>query len=371
MSSLTLTGIRKTYGPLVVLDDINLRVENGSFCVLLGPSGCGKSTLLQIVAGLTQADRGTVCFDEQPVDHLPPRKRDIAMVFQNYALYPHMTVRENLAFGLRLRGFARADIARRVNDTAQMLAIGHLLDQRPRQLSGGQRQRVAMGRALVREPRLFLLDEPLSNLDAQLRAGVRLELKELHRRLAATFVYVTHDQTEAMTLGDQVVILHQGRIRQIGPPAAIYRAPADPFVAGFIGSPPMNLLAGTLKRDGNTPIFTITAAGIRLSLAGLPADTRTGLVEGSDIILGIRPEHVGIKATNDATSNKIRLTGRTAMITDVGADRFAHLDLGGGLPPFTVRLPAGFSVHPGGQLHLWLPPEHLHLFRDTAHGRGS
>ena len=255
MASLTLENIGKAFDGQMVLDGVNLQQSDGGFLVLLGPSGCGKSTLLSIIAGLIPQDRGRVLLDGRAVDHLAPAQRDVAMVFQSYALYPHMSVAENLSFGLRMRREHREEIQRRVQEAARLLGLEELLERRPSQLSGGQRQRVAMGRALVRRPALFLLDEPLSNLDARLRSRVRLELKDLHARTGHTMIYVTHDQVEAMTLGDRVAVLHRGRVRQVGAPAEIYSRPADTFVAGFIGSPEMNLLAGRVEIGRDGPAF--------------------------------------------------------------------------------------------------------------------
>ena len=247
MTSLRLNNISKSFGDISALSGVDLKVEDGEFCVLLGPSGCGKSTLLKITAGLMEQDKGTVIFDGQSVDHLSPKERDIAMVFQSYALYPHMTVNQNLGFGLRMHGVSKDAIRRQIIETARVLGIEDLLDRKPKQLSGGQRQRVAMGRALVRRPRLFLLDEPLSNLDARLRVQVRLELKRLHKRIKGTILYVTHDQVEAMTLGDKVVVMREGKVHQVDRPDTIYKQPADMFVATFIGSPAMNLFNSSLS----------------------------------------------------------------------------------------------------------------------------
>ncbi|HMU31041.1 MAG TPA: ATP-binding cassette domain-containing protein, partial [Nitrospira sp.] len=244
MAQLELRSISKSFREQQVLRDMSLLVPNGSFTILLGPSGCGKSTLLRIIAGLDAQTAGHVLIDGKEVDHLPPAERDIAMVFQHYALYPHLSVRENLAFALKMRRVPRHVIDERIEDAAQLLEIHPLLNRKPKDLSGGQRQRVAMGRAIVRKPKLFLFDEPLSNLDAQLRTSMRIELKKLQQRLQATMIYVTHDQVEAMTLGDRIVVIEGGRIRQADDPQQTYTAPADPFVASFIGTPPMNLWEG-------------------------------------------------------------------------------------------------------------------------------
>src|SRR2546430_4095635 len=246
MASVTLRGLTKAFdaGTRPALQELSLEVRDGEFLVLLGPSGCGKTTALRCIAGLEEPTAGAVLIDEREVTHLPPAARDVAMVFQNYALYPHLTARGNIAFGLEVRGVAAPEIARRVQETAQRLGLTELLDRRPAQLSGGQRQRVALGRAIVRAPRAFLFDEPLSNLDARLRGELRAELLALHRALGATMVYVTHDQMEAMTMGQRIAVLHEGRLRQLGTPADVYQRPADVFVARFIGSPGMNVLAG-------------------------------------------------------------------------------------------------------------------------------
>jgi multiple sugar transport system ATP-binding protein len=255
MAELELRGISKSFSAQPVLRDISLQVPNGSFTILLGPSGCGKSTLLRIIAGLDNQTSGQVHIDGRAVDHLPPAERDIAMVFQQYALYPHLSVRENLAFALTIRRTPRQVIDERIAEAAQLLDIEPLLDRKPKDLSGGQRQRVAMGRAIVRKPKLFLFDEPLSNLDAQLRTSMRIELKKLQQRLQATMIYVTHDQVEAMTLGDRIVVIEGGRIRQADDPHRTYTAPADPFVASFIGTPPMNLWEGTLTTKDGATVF--------------------------------------------------------------------------------------------------------------------
>ena len=259
------------------MNNVSFEVAEGEFCILLGPSGCGKSTVLRLIAGLEQPTAGSIVIDGKPVDHLAPRDRDIAFVFQSYALYPHMTVFENLAFSLRLRRAPRAEIESKVRDAAQLLEIDTLLERRPQELSGGQRQRVALGRAIVRQPKIFLFDEPLSNLDAALRATMRVELTRLHRRLHATIVYVTHDQAEALTLGEKVIVLHQGVIQQIGSPSEIYHKPANISVARFVGSPQMNLLEGRLDEDGVSSIAENCAWIYRGYLKGRCRDSRVRL----------------------------------------------------------------------------------------------
>jgi ABC-type sugar transport system ATPase subunit len=276
MARVAFDGVTKVYpGPVVAVEDLTLEVADGEFLILVGPSGCGKSTALRMVAGLERISDGTIAIGDRVVNDVPPKDRDIAMVFQNYALYPHMTVEKNLGFGLRRRRTPHEDVRRRVDEVSRMLGLDDLLRRRPGQLSGGQRQRVAMGRALVREPKVFLLDEPLSNLDAKLRVQMRSELKRLHDRIGVTTIYVTHDQVEAITLGERIAVLSDGVLQQVGPPQEVYDHPANVFVAGFIGSPPMNLLAGTAL-DGH-----VTIGEVELEHAGAP---------DGEILVGIRPE---------------------------------------------------------------------------------
>jgi multiple sugar transport system ATP-binding protein len=297
LSSLVVRNVRKVFGPVEVLRDIDLEVGSGEFLILVGPSGCGKSTLLNIIAGLDTATAGEILIDGRLVNHLSPKDRDIAMVFQSYALYPNMTVRENISFGLRMRHVPREEQARTVERVAKILQMEHLLDRKPSQLSGGQRQRVAMGRAIARNPRLFLFDEPLSNLDAKLRVEMRLEIKQLHERLKATIVYVTHDQIEAMTLGTRIAVMQGGEIRQFGPPQEIYDRPADLFVASFIGSPSMNFIRTTIVAQGNGIAAAMKDAqgAFAMPLEGFDAMLRPWM--GREVILGIRPEHIVDTAT--------------------------------------------------------------------------
>ena len=288
-TSLTLTNVRKNYGSLAVIHGVDLTIGEGEFVVFVGPSGCGKSTLLRMIAGLEEVTDGEVAIKGRDVTDLDPSDRGIAMVFQSYALYPHMTVRDNLAFGLKMSRTEAAEIDRRVGQAAAILKIEHLLDRRPGQLSGGQRQRVAIGRAIVREPDVFLFDEPLSNLDAELRVSMRIEIARLHRDLGNTMIYVTHDQTEAMTLADRIVILRDGRIEQVGTPRQVYEDPANTFVAGFIGSPRMNLLQGTWSEGA-----------VRLGETRLPAPPlQATLAEKAPLIFGIRPEHILISTEGE------------------------------------------------------------------------
>ena len=285
MASVQIQDVRKSFGSLEVLHDVTILIEDGEFVVLVGPSGCGKSTLLRMLAGLENITGGTISIADRVVNNVHPKERDVAMVFQNYALYPHMTVAQNMGFSLKLRGENAAAIAARVNEAADILGLRHLLGRYPRQLSGGQRQRVAMGRAIVRDPQVFLFDEPLSNLDAKLRVAMRAEIKELHQRLKTTTVYVTHDQIEAMTMADRIVVMRDGVVEQIGAPLDLYDRPNNQFVAGFIGSPAMNFIEGRLAVNGSAAVET--ASGARLSLTGAPASS-----DGRPVIYGIRPEHL-------------------------------------------------------------------------------
>jgi sn-glycerol 3-phosphate transport system ATP-binding protein len=289
MATLSVEQVKKSFGTTQVLYGIDLEIAEGEMVVIVGASGCGKSTLLRIVAGLETATSGKVRIAGRDVTPLEPADRDIAMVFQNYALYPHMSVAENMAYGLKIRGMPKPEIAKRVADAANLLGIGQLLDRKPRQLSGGQRQRVAMGRAIVREPKLFLFDEPLSNLDAKLRVQMRAEIRRLQKRLGVTSLFVTHDQVEAMTLGDRLVVMHQGRAAQIATPMEIFERPADTYVAGFIGSPSMNFLAATLAEGGAAALL---ADGSRLVFG----DGVRGGTPGRKLTLGIRPEHARVEA---------------------------------------------------------------------------
>lgn len=290
MAEVVLEHVTKVYpGGLTAVKDVSLRIADKEFVVLVGPSGCGKSTTLRMIAGLEEITEGTIRIDGRVVNDVPPKDRDIAMVFQNYALYPHMTVYKNMAFGLKLRGFPKEEIDARVREAAKILGISELLDRKPKALSGGQRQRVAVGRAIVRQPKAFLFDEPLSNLDAKLRVEMRAELKKLHQRLATTMIYVTHDQVEAMTLGDRIVIMKDGVVLQIDDPLTIYRQPVNRFVAGFIGTPPMNFLAGSLERSDGGVAFT--DGDIRLQLPDWMAAKLLSRA-GEKCFLGIRPEDI-------------------------------------------------------------------------------
>ena len=348
MASLTLKAISKRFGKIVALSSVDLQVEDGEFCVLLGPSGCGKSTLLNIIAGLISQDEGMVLLNGQLVDKLAPRDRDVAMVFQSYALYPHMTVAQNLSFGLRMRGLPKETIQERVLESAGLLGIEDLLTRKPRELSGGQRQRVAMGRALVRRPSLFLLDEPLSNLDARLRANVRLELKRLHSQIQGTIVYVTHDQVEAMTLGDKVVVMRHGKVHQIGDPDTIYAKPADTFVATFIGSPEMNLYRGRLVRKDGRSHFQGT--GFFLDLGRLQLKVSEGEVE-----VGMRPEDIEI-----GQGKNMVLEAKAEIINNVGSEKYIYARIG--QEHLTLRAPKDTPIQPGKVIPLNIDPNLVHIF---------
>ncbi|MEO7057872.1 MAG: sn-glycerol-3-phosphate ABC transporter ATP-binding protein UgpC, partial [Caldimonas sp.] len=309
MASVTIKGVRKSFGETAVLHGVDIDIADGSFTVLVGPSGCGKSTLLRMIAGLEEISGGEIRIGDRKVNDVPPKERDIAMVFQNYALYPHMTVRQNLAFSLMLAKKDKATVESKVARAAEILALSELMERYPRQLSGGQRQRVAMGRAIVRDPQVFLYDEPLSNLDAKLRVAMRSELKELHQRLKTTSVYVTHDQIEAMTMGDKIVVMKDGRIEQMGSPLDLYDQPANVFVAGFIGSPSMNFVPATLRRAGGAASLEL-ADGSRLG-----APTTSGGADGQPVLLGTRPEHLQLADSGGIAS-------RVVVMEPTGADTF-------------------------------------------------
>ena len=332
------------------MKEISFQVADGEFCILLGPSGCGKSTILRLIAGLEQPNGGEIAIDGKRIDALPPRGRDIAFVFQNYALYPHMSAFDNLAFSLRLRGVPKDDIDRKVTEAARLLEIDELLQRRPQALSGGQRQRVALGRAIVREPKIFLFDEPLSNLDAALRATMRVELARLHRRLKATIVYVTHDQAEALTLGEKIIVLHQGTTQQIGTASEIYHKPANTMVARFVGSPQMNFFEGKVDDCG----AFLQVKNLRLDLAGLLKVSLVRLA-GQSLTLGVRPEDLHL-----ADANQGWINGMVDLIEDLGSDRFLHVQCDG----FDLVARAGRegSVRPGDRIGLDVDSERLHLF---------
>jgi ABC-type sugar transport system ATPase subunit len=341
-AEVTLAGVSKRFGAVSALADVHLSVKRGEFCVVVGPSGCGKSTLLRVIAGLDRASSGTVHIGGRDVTALPPRSRDVAFVFQSYALYPHLSVRGNLEFPLKVRAVAPTERQHRVAEVAGLLGLGELLERRPAALSGGQRQRVAMGRALIRRPAVFLFDEPLSNLDARLRERMRVEIVELHRRIGTTTIYVTHDQTEAMTLGERVVVMSAGRTLQVGTPREIYDAPADTFVASFLGSPAMNLLRVVVRHGGGGATASLEGGAV------LPAPT--ALPDG-EAELGVRAE--------DLVPGDGPLRLRVRVVEDLGADRFVYGDLGG--QEVVVRLPERAPA-PGAELALNVRPGRAHWF---------
>jgi multiple sugar transport system ATP-binding protein len=352
MAGVTLAHVDKRYpNGFVAARDLSLEIADGEFLVLVGPSGSGKSTVLRMIAGLEAVTAGTIHIGEQDVTQLPPQRRDIAMVFQSYALYPHMTVRENLSFGLRIRKQSDDAIARRVSTVADSLGLTPLFERKPAQLSGGQRQRVALGRAIVREPRAFLFDEPLSNLDARLRLETRAELSRLHRRLGATMIYVTHDQVEAMTLGERVAVLKDGVLQQVAPPMVLYRRPANQFVAGFMGSPAMNFVEGALRRDGEACVFV--SAAFTLPVACVPAD-------GEPVVLGVRPEHITIGAPADDRAGVVR--GAVVLIEPIGGEQIVHVTLAEGVG-LVATAPSDASVAVDDNVSLRIAPDAIHLFR--------
>jgi len=349
VAGIRLKSVHKTYpGGVRAVDRVDLEIRDGEFIVLVGPSGCGKSTILRMIAGLEEITGGEIWIGDKLVNDVPPGDRDIAMVFQNYALYPHMSVRENLAFGLRMRKAPRREIEERVDRAADALSIRQLLDRRPRELSGGQRQRVALGRAIVRDPKVFLFDEPLSNLDAKLRAHMRAELARLHRRLKTTVVYVTHDQVEAMTLGDRIVIVNGGEIQQVDTPMELYARPANRFVAGFIGSPTMNCIEGVVR-----------AGTFRYTGGELPVGS--GIPDGV-AVLGIRPEDVVVDA-----AAPLLVDAAVDVVEHMGHETIVHFEVGG--QPAVARLPPDIRCAPGDRLRLGARPGKWHLFAAAGNGQ--
>ncbi len=348
MARVDVVQLRKSYGTVQVIKGIDVGIEDGAFVALVGPSGCGKSTLLRMIAGLEEVSSGEILIDGRVVNEVPPKERDIAMVFQNYALYPHMTVAENLAFSLKLRGASKAEMGEKVQRAAEILGLGVLLDRLPRQLSGGQRQRVAMGRAIVRDPQVFLFDEPLSNLDAKLRVAMRTEIKALHHRLTTTTVYVTHDQIEAMTMADKIVVMNAGNVEQVGAPLELYDKPVNRFVASFIGSPEMNLISGRITGGG----FEVVP-GLLLPLAHAPAAS-----EGRTALYGIRPEHFTIADTG--------LPLKVIAVEPTGSETMVVGHLGEG--ELTCVFHRRLTAEPGEILHLRPDPMFVHLF-DSESGR--
>ncbi|MFT3854674.1 MAG: ABC transporter ATP-binding protein [Ilumatobacteraceae bacterium] len=351
-----LDQLARSYGEVVAVDRLSLTIDDGEFVALLGPSGCGKSTILRMLAGLLEPTGGRVLLDGDDITYQPPRDRDLAMVFQSYALYPHLDVRSNLAFGLKAHHVEAATVATRVTEVAEQLGLAELLDRKPRELSGGQRQRVAVGRAIARRPRAFLMDEPLSNLDARLRTATRRELVALHRQLQATIVYVTHDQVEAMTMATKIVVMNHGRIEQVGSPLEVYDQPATTFVAGFLGSPPMNLIDATVcARGGNV---VCEAPGVRLAIA-------EGSTVERPIVFGVRPEEI---SAGDVVGPDDRpfADGVVSLVENLGGEEIAYVDVGG--QTIAVRSPRGLGPVEGRATQLHIDPRRVHLFdRDSGH----
>ena len=355
MAQVLLKNITKRFDGVVAVRDVSLAIQDREFVVLVGPSGCGKSTTLRMIAGLEEVSGGEIYIGDRCVNDVPPKDRDIAMVFQNYALYPHMTVYDNMAFGLKLRKMPKAEIQQRVADAAEILGIQDLLHRKPRALSGGQRQRVAVGRAIVRKPQVFLFDEPLSNLDAKLRVQMRAELKKLHERLQATIVYVTHDQVEAMTMGDRIVILKDGSVQQVGEPLAVYERPATQFVAGFIGSPAMNFLEATVA--GGDGRLELAGPGFRLPLPAEHAP-RVEPFRGKRLILGVRPEDLRPAGPTDPAESAI--DAPITVVEPLGSEQYVELDLGG--IPLIARVDPHLRVRAHDRIRLAPVPGKVHLF---------
>jgi len=369
MAGLTLKGIYKKYpGNVVAVSDVNLEIRDKEFIILVGPSGCGKSTTLRMIAGLEGISEGELYIGDRLVNDITPKDRDIAMVFQNYALYPHMTVFENMAFGLKFRKVPKDEIERKVNEAAKILDLSHLLDRKPKAMSGGQRQRVALGRAIVRSPKVFLLDEPLSNLDAKLRAQMRTEISKLHKKLGTTFIYVTHDQTEAMTMGDRIVVMKDGFVQQIDTPQNLYERPVNKFVAGFLGSPQMNFIDAVLKEEYGQYVVEFGSRDTRMSSAvryqiAIPESKVTPELAnyvGKEVTLGIRPESVH--------DEEMYLSNATTGIIDcyveitemMGAETYLYLTCEG--IPLTARVSPRSTAKPQDEIKVAIDPNKIHLF---------
>ncbi len=355
MATVTFENVNKMYGDFQAVKDLNLEIGDGEFMVLVGPSGCGKTTSLRMVAGLEEISSGTLRIGDRVVNDVPPKDRDIAMVFQSYALYPHMTVRENLAFGLKLRKVPKAEIERRVNETAETIQLQKLLDRKPKELSGGQRQRVALGRAIVREPAVFLMDEPLSNLDAKLRVQTRAEIARLHQRLKTTIVYVTHDQVEAMTMGSRIAVMNDGLLEQVGSPQVLYDTPVSRFVAGFIGSPSMNFVEVHMEGSGESARL-VGPAEWSIPLPTRYRDAATPRA-GKTLVAGFRPEHLDIGEGGPGVGS---FRSRADVVEYLGNEELLHVSAAG--QDVVAIVDSEHNVRPGDVVNLVLPLEKLHLF---------
>ncbi len=393
MAEVKFEHVTKRYGQqALVIKDLSLHISDGEFMVLVGPSGCGKSTALRMIAGLEEITSGDLYIGDRRINDVTPKDRDIAMVFQNYALYPHMSVYDNMAFALKLRHGRHTEIQQQVTRAANMLGLGDYLARKPRALSGGQRQRVALGRALVRDPKVFLLDEPLSNLDAKLRVQTRTEIARLHQQTGTTFVYVTHDQIEAMTMGDRIAVMNAGTIQQLGAPQDLYDTPANLFVAGFIGSPAMNFFSGRLIRHGAKVVVQIGegANAATLALAGTPSEYLAGQAtpDGRPVIVGIRPEHLHLAAEAGERTNVVQ--GRVDVVEHLGNEQLIYLQIPGTIlpeaaakaresaddsgavalgPSVVARAGADAHIAPGDRVTLAVEVEHLHVFEPTTTNR--
>lgn len=357
MAQVVLENVTKRYGEVTAADAIDLRVEDRELCVLVGPSGCGKTTTLRLIAGLEDVTSGRIHIGDRMVNHVAPKDRNVAMVFQHFALYPHMNVFKNMAFGLRMRGSSKAETDQRVRDVSRLMGIEDLLSRKPFQLSGGQRQRVAVGRAIARDADVFLFDEPLSDLDAQLRVAMRTELVKLQQRLAATVIHVTHDQTEAMTMGDRVVVMNEGRIQQIGRPMDVYRCPVNRFVAGFIGSPPMNFLMGTLTVTGGNVSVDLSGFTVKLPSERLDRYTKWS---GETVTLGIRPEDIGLVPRVDRDGEWEHLPAEVAVIQSLGAEMILELQCGS--HEFRARADASDTYRNGETIDVYVNMAKCHVF---------
>lgn len=362
MAKVVLENVWKIYpGGVVAVNDANLVIEDREFVVLVGPSGCGKSTTLRMIAGLEDISKGSIYIDGRRVNDVPPKNRDIAMVFQNYALYPHMSVYKNMAFGLKLRGYPRAEIDARVREAAEILGIQHLLDRKPKELSGGQRQRVAVGRAIVRKPKAFLFDEPLSNLDAKMRVQMRTEISKLHNRLASTMIYVTHDQVEAMTMGDKIVVMKDGFIQQVAPPLELYNKPANQFVAGFIGSPPMNFFKGRIEQRAGGLWFNEGRFSVRIEE---PQASRVAGYAGREVTFGIRPEDVADAAYLPNANPNHLVRARVEVVEPMGAETYLYLT--SGQNNFIARVGGSEQVEVNQEISVVFAMQKAHFFDVTS-----